>query len=156
PEGLHGGEYDRDRFGERLQQPLEHPGGATPNGVMMSGYLDTSSTSTTSVTVSGLPAALTQLSYSVYVYFDGDNGGNERVGRYQIGNPTIFGRDAGGTNFSGTFTQIPNSSTTDQMANTPAGNYIIFSGLPGASFTLTAAGAFASDGTQRGPLNAIQ
>src|SRR5437763_505154 len=49
---------------------------AAGNRRMMQGYLDTTSTSTTTVAVSGL----VQGAYDVYVYADGDNHGFTRTG----------------------------------------------------------------------------
>jgi autotransporter-associated beta strand protein len=115
----------------------ESPG----NARMMRGYLDTSNTSTTTVTVSGLPSVFTTGSYSVYVYRDGDNGGNPTAGNYTIGSTTINATDNANSNFNGTFTQ----------ANNSAGNYIVFTGLTGSSFTLTAQATNA-----RAPINGIQ
>ena len=126
------------------------------NSRLMKGYLDTSASSTSTITISGLPAAFTSAGYSVYVYFDGDNGGANRVGEYTLGGTTLYGLDPANTNFSGTFTQVPSSSTTDQGAATPAGNYLVFSGLNATGFTLTAQGASASDGAKRAPVNGIE
>jgi hypothetical protein len=128
----------------------------TPDGTMMQGYLDSGNATTTTVTVANLPAAITAAGYNVYVYYDGDNGGTPRSGQYTIGGQSIFALDPANTNFSGTFTQVPSSSNTDQGANTPAGNYMIFSGLTGNSFTLTTTPAFSTTGTLRAPINAIQ
>jgi hypothetical protein len=126
------------------------------NGTMMRGYLDTGNATTTSITVSGLPAPFSNTPYSVWVYFDGDNAGNQRVGQFTIGGRTIFGRDAANESFNGTFVQVPSTSITNQQANTPAGNYMIFPLITGSSFTLTATPAFSSDATLRAPINAIQ
>jgi hypothetical protein len=111
------------------------------NNRMMKGYLDTSSSSTTTVTVSGLPAALASAGYSIYVYRDGDNGASAHSGSYKIGATTISATDSANTNFSGTFTQ----------ANNSAGNYVVFANQTGTSFTLTAQPTVA-----RAPINGIQ
>src|SRR2546422_837916 len=70
---------------------------------LMKGYLDTSNTSVTTVTVAGLASG----SYDVYVYADGDNGGATRTGGYQISGSGITTTavnltDAANTNFGGT------------------------------------------------------
>jgi hypothetical protein len=114
---------------------------AAGNNRMMKGYLDTSASSTTTVTVSGLPASLASGGYSVYVYRDGDNGTSTHSGNYTIGGTTISATDSANTNFSGTFTQASNS----------AGNYVVFAGQTGTSFTLTAKATNA-----RAPINGIQ
>ena len=139
---------------------------------MMKGYLDSSDTSTTTVTVANLPAALTSRPYSLILYFDGDNGGNNRVGQYSIsgattGNATYWARDAANTNFSGSF--IPAQSTVDPIAGggaidnnataaltVPAGNMMVFHGLSGSGFTLSAQSSVASDATNRSSIQGFQ
>src|SRR5208337_2071937 len=116
------------------------------NNRMMRGYLDTVG-STTTVTVAGLPA--NAAGYNVYVYADGDNGGETRTGAYQIsgtGIPTtsVNLTEAAGVNFGGTFTQTNNT----------AGNYVLFT-ITATGFTITATPG-ASTNIQRAPLNAIQ
>jgi O-glycosyl hydrolase/fibronectin type 3 domain-containing protein len=114
------------------------------NNRMMKGYLDTTNTSTTTVTVSGLGSGYTSNGYDVYAYFDGAGGGVTRSGNYAIGATTIAGTDGG--DFSGTFTQ----------ANGSAGNYVKFANLTGASFTLSATPLSSPDSILRAPLNAFQ
>jgi parallel beta-helix repeat protein len=110
------------------------------NNRMMKGYLDTSKTSQTTVSVSGLsPGA----GYDVYVYCDGDIGTTARTGIYTIGATTVTATDTG--NFAGTFTQ----------ANNSAGNYVVFANQTASSFTLTAAGS-STDSAPRAPINGIQ
>src|ERR1700733_4179595 len=118
------------------------------NARMMKGYLDTSSNSTTTVTVAGLPTSAG--GYQVYVYADGDNGSATRTGIYTISGAGITTTsidltDAANTNFSGTFTQANNST----------GNYVVFT-INAAGFTLSATGGAASDGFPRAPINGIQ
>jgi hypothetical protein len=115
---------------------------------MMKGYLDTASTSVTTVTVSSLPSHAA--GYSVYVYFDGDNGSATRKAVYQISGSgitttKISGTDRGGVNFSGTFTQ----------ANNSAGNYVEFT-IDATGFTLTATPGSSTDQYPRAPVNGIQ
>jgi hypothetical protein len=52
--------------------------------------------------------------------------------------------------------EVPETSTTDEGVNTPAGNYVVFSHLTDKDITLTATGGFASDGNPRAAINAIQ
>ncbi|MGB8540665.1 MAG: hypothetical protein WCD49_03410 [Candidatus Acidiferrales bacterium] len=118
------------------------------NARMMKGYLDTSSNSTTTVTVAGLPAS--SGGYQVYVYADGDNGSASRTGIYTISGPgvttsTISLTDLANTNFGGTFT----------LANNSTGNYVVFT-VNATGFTLSATGGTASDGFPRAPINGIQ
>jgi hypothetical protein len=121
---------------------------AAGNFRMMKGYLDTASTSVTTVTVSSLPTHTA--GYSVYVYFDGDNGSATRKAIYQIAGPgipttTINGTDRGGVNFSGGFTR----------ASSSAGNYVKFT-INAAGFTLTAMPGSSTDQYPRAPVNGIQ
>jgi len=133
------------------------------NSRMMMGYLDSNDTSITNVLVSNLPAAFTLSGYNVIVYYDGENGGSQRVGAYAIGGTTLYGRDAGAV-FGGTFTQgqtaTPPSGAMDNNAaganEIPGGNYLVFSGLNAATFTLTAQSSVSSDATNRAPINAVQ
>ena len=112
---------------------------------LMRGYLDTNSTSVTTVTVAGLPSG----SYDVYVYADGDNREYTRTAAYRItggGTDTTANlTDPANTNFSGTFTPA---------AGTP-GNYVKFT-LTAAGFTLTATPISGTNPTLRAPINAIQ
>jgi hypothetical protein len=139
---------------------------------MMNGYLDSSDTSITTVTLSNLPASITSVPYSVILYYDGDNGDNNRVGRYAVlgattGNAVYWARDAANANFAGTF--LPAQSTVDPLAGggsidnnataaltVPAGNMMIFSGLSGSGFTLTAQSSVASDATNRSAIQGFQ
>jgi hypothetical protein len=118
---------------------------APGNARLMRGYLDTSDTSVTTVTVAGLANA----PYDVYIYVDGDNATIAKTAAYRISGAgitttTVNLTDPANTNFSGTFTQ----------ANNSAGNYIKFS-ITASGFTLTATPG-ASSGNRRAPVNAIQ
>lgn len=116
------------------------------NRRMMKGYLDTTSTSTTTVTVSGLAAR----TYDVYVYADGANGSYSRTAAYTISGPGITTTritltDPPSTNFSGTFTQASDAS----------GNYVKFT-INATGFTLTAKPVSGGSTTLRAPINGIQ
>lgn len=116
------------------------------NARMMKGYLDTTSTSTTSVTVAGLAPR----SYDVYVYVDGDNRSYARTGRYTISGAGITTAaidltDAAGAGFSTAFVEASGSS----------GNYLKFT-IQAGGFTLTAAPGAASTATRRAPINGLQ
>jgi hypothetical protein len=119
------------------------------NARMMKGYLDTGNTTTTTVTVAGLPASSS--GYQVYVYADGDNGPATRAASYAISGTGITTTsigltDAANTNFSGTYVQ----------ANGSAGNYVMFT-IPAVSgFTITATPGTANDNVPRAPVNGIQ
>ena len=143
------------------------------NHKMMLGYLDTNDTSITTVMVSGLPASLTGPGYNVIIYYDGDNGtagaiGSHRVGRYEINGVSQWGRDAG-NRFDGAFVQgqtlidpAPGMSGTQldnqaaAVAAVPAGNYMVFSGLTGSSFTLNVQASVSGSATNRASINGMQ
>lgn len=123
----------------------------TANAVMMQGYLDDANGGVSTVTVSNIPSSVN--GFNVYAYADGDNGGATRSANYTISGPsfptaTLTYSDNANSNFSGTFTQV----TTTRAA----GNYMVFSGISGTSFTLTATPTTSSDGTLRAPMNGIQ
>lgn len=135
---------------------------------MMKGYIDTNDTSVTTVTVAGLPSSITSEPYSVIVYVDGDNGTQTRVGNYWIGDQTYWVRDPGGA-FTGAYTQgqtavdpLPGATGTaldnqgTAASAVPAGNYLIFSGLTGDTFTLSAQASLSSGTTNRAAINGIQ
>ena len=118
------------------------------NARLMKGYLDTSSSSVTTVTVAGLaPGA-----YDVYVYVDGDNRTYTRTAAYRITGTgitpvTINLADPADTNFAGSFSEA--------TATSVIGNYLKFS-ITGDGFTLTATPASSTNTTLRAPINAIQ
>ena len=119
---------------------------APGNGRLMKGYLDTSSTSATKVTVTGLASR----AYDVYVYVDGDNRTYARSAVVSISGTGITTKsvtitDAAGANYAGTFTEAGGGS----------GNYVKFA-ITGTGFTVTATPGAATSATQRAPVNAIQ
>jgi hypothetical protein len=118
----------------------------TPDGVMMSGYADTSDTSITSVAVAGVPFTVP---YDVIVYAIGDSQQN-RAGDYTIGTQSF--RLLDNVPFTGTFTQ---STAPGGSGPGGAGNYVRFTNLSGPTFTLTAQAAQDIAGF-RAPINAIQ
>ena len=112
---------------------------------MMKGYLDDGNGSTTTVSVTGLPADAS--GYKVYVYADGDNSGANTsvytISGTGITTTAISLTDAANTNFSGTFTQ----------ANGSAGNYVMFT-IPNVSgFTISVTPNYAA-GSYRAPSTA--
>ena len=116
------------------------------NRRMMKGYLDTTSTSQTTISVSGLPLR----TYDVYVYADGDNRSFARTAAYTLGSTggspaTIQLTDSAGANFSGTFTLAAHSR----------GNYVRFTTTAG-SFVLTAKPLTGDNATLRAPVNGLQ
>ena len=116
------------------------------NRRLMKGYLDTTSASSTTVSVAGLP----QQTYDVYVYVDGDNKTYDRSATYAISGPgigaaTVSVTDAAAANFGTTFTRASNSS----------GNYVKFT-VAASGFKLTATPTLPASGTRRAPVNGIQ
>ena len=114
---------------------------------MMRGYLDTSNTTSTNVSVYDLPESFTTNGYDVYVYFDGDNGMESRTAHYRNGPTIVSGTDAAGVNFSGDFAQAIGGS---------AGNYVVIPGLIEDRFTVEAIPDTTPVGTKRAPVNSIQ
>ena len=108
---------------------------------LLKGYLDNSSSTNTTVTVTNLPSAYTNNGYSVYLYCDGDNGSSAKTGIYTIGAMSYSATDNANINFSGTCVQGNNTS----------GNFVVFSNLIASGFTLVA-----STSSTRAPVNGIQ
>ena len=136
------------------------------NTTMMRGFLDNASEGTTTITVSGLEAL--SGTYSVIVYLDGGNGDEWRRGTYTIGGTSVVGEDSEGVDFNsgsgdnanGLF-QIPVEGGAGGdwpvSPNNSEGNVIIFSGLTGSGFTLTATPGDASNmDVQRAAVNGVQ
>lgn len=113
---------------------------------MMKGYIDTSNTSTSTVTVSGLGAPYSTNGFDVYVYVDGDNGAVNRAGAYKIGTSNYICTDGAGKTFNGAYA----------LGTNRVGNYMIYPNLSGSSFTLTATPSSSGDTTKRAPLNGLQ
>jgi hypothetical protein len=116
------------------------------NARLMRGYLDTSNTSVTTITVAGLVRRI----YDVYVYVDGDNRELTRSGSYQMSGTdivttTLVATDRANTNFSGAFV----------AADGTGGNYLKFT-ITAGGFTLTATPSTAAGIYLRAPVNAIQ
>jgi len=120
-------------------------GPATQDAQLMNGYLD----NTSQIAVSGIPYG----TYAVVVYFNNDSPTQDRVSQFTIGSTSVFAQD--NASFNGTFVQVPGTSNTDQGVNTPAGNYVVFYGLSGSSFTLDALPG-SSLMTERSSINGIQ
>jgi hypothetical protein len=113
---------------------------------VMNGYVNTSSTSTTTVTVSGLAADPN--GYDVYVYAEENTFGATRVAAYQISGTGITTTTINATDpntFNGTFTQANNST----------GNYVKFS-INATGFTITTTPVSSTDSSKRAPVNGIQ
>ena len=111
---------------------------------MMTGYLDPRTTSL--VVVSDLPQALTATGYDVYVYANGEvPAAVTRAASYAIGAVREVVTQPALTPFAGTF--IP-------AVNAGFGNYVVFRGVTGASFTLTVRPV--SGTGLRAPVNGLQ
>jgi hypothetical protein len=131
---------------------------AGPDHALMTGYLDTVSAGTTTVTISNLPPVLTAHGYSVYVYAMGSVVG--RSGGYRI-------LDAGtgavltGYLFATATSNMVNYVQAPVSINPAApgvGNYMVFSGLTASNIMVqaTTANGLGGSGTPRAPIQAIQ
>lgn len=162
--------------GENLGSISGSPGDGEANIKMMRGYLDTSTTSVTTLDVRGL-AKVYPNGYKVVLYFDGDNGGNWRTGVYSVRvNGTVAwtgtGEDSENVTFNGGYIdpaptiqnanpngifQIPKPTGAGnvewpQELNNGEGNFFITGELSADVIQITAT----PGNTQRAPLNAIQ
>lgn len=141
-------------------------GGANPT--MMKGYLDGGGgASGSTVTFTGLSSLFGSAAYKVIVFADGDNFNNYRGANYTIGGTTRLLEDSENVNFNsgvgnnanGLF-QLPaaggiDNATWPTSPNNSEGNYVTFD-VTGDSFTLSATGVWAGDGTLRAPINGIE
>jgi hypothetical protein len=136
----------------------ENNGFTGPERALLTGYLDTGNSTTTSVTISNIPPALTSQGYDVYVYAMGGVGG--RGGAYRV-------LEAGTTNVLSPYVRVqsPTNTTTYVAApvsttttNYAVGNYFVFTGLTAPAITIegSTVGALGFSGTPRAPINAIQ
>lgn len=151
-------------------------GGANPQ--MMRGYLDAAGAAQpASVTLSGLGSF--SKAYRIAIFFDGDNGGDWRVGTYTIRNTADSaqlwqggGEDSEGVNFNagpgnsdnenpnGLF-QVPVGGGSGNQVwpvspNNNEGNFLVSDWLTADGITLEAIGSAAGSGTLRAPINGIQ
>lgn len=139
----------------------------SPNRTLITGYLDTTGTSTNSVTISNIPPLLTTNGYDVYIYAIGGVGG--RGGSYRVVDATTklpltdYVRALGDTNASSFAEVIPIGGTNPNGTNRAAvGNYIRFKGIMSSAITVESATSAAASGglgfgnPPRAPINAIQ
>lgn len=141
-----------------------------PNHLLMSGFLDTTSDSTTQIKVSGIPAKLTSGKYDVVVYTLGGVASG-RGGAFRVtdadGNqlkPYVFVTSAENPT---SLTRVPaKESTPGDGATYATGSYVVFAGLSSPNIIIEATTQIVNingtdvdvgvGGTQRAPVNAIQ
>ena len=116
---------------------------------MIRGMLNTSNTSSSTITVAGLIGNAN--GYDVYIYCQPSQPSTAtRTAAYQISGSgittTTVNATASTPNFTGTFTQANNST----------GNYVKFTIGNVSGFTIKATPVSASDGIPRAPVNGIQ
>ncbi len=125
----------------------------SPDFTLMQGGID-SPNATATVSVSGLSFGSM---YDVYVYCAGanDGSGQTRVGHYTLNGGTArFALDPPASpDFDGNYLE---ATSTTGGAGASNGNYVVFYGVTGTSFSLTAQGDFSSSGELRAPINALQ
>jgi hypothetical protein len=134
------------------------------DAVLMTGYLDSGSPTTTTVTITNIPTDLTSGGYDVYVYACGSVG--TRGGGYnivdaktgQVLKDWVYATSAW---FPPKYVPVPSNTSP---TNYGAGNYIVFKGLTSANITIQAStdyglGVTVGRGmgdTPRAPINAVQ
>lgn len=123
---------------------------------LLTGFLDTGNSTTTTITVSGIPSQLTSGKYDVVIYSVG--GVADRGGAFRV-------TDANGTELSGYQVILANANPTNHvmLANptplTPSyGTYVVFKGLSASSIIIeaTTQNGLGQSGTPRAPVNALQ
>jgi hypothetical protein len=125
--------------------------------VLMTGYLDTGGATTTQVTITGIPADLTDPGYDVYVYILGGVGG--RGGGYRIvdaANPATVLKDY--VNAQPPLNPTAYTEVVPQAGAWATGSYLKFTGLKASGIIVeaTTEGGHAYGGVPRAPMNAIQ
>jgi hypothetical protein len=123
---------------------LDNPG----DDRMMRNYLNTTTGSTTTVKVNGLPA--NSAGWTVYVYYDSAPvqtiEGTYAISGTGITPASVTGIDTGGTVFSGTYTQ----------ANNSPGNYVVFTLPDVPGFTVSATPIANGASSPCAPINGMQ
>lgn len=125
-----------------------------PDKKLMQGYADSNNTSEggVSIQVTGLDAAFTSVAYDVYVYFVSDSAA-DRGGAYTINDGNVELMKYGSTMASpSAYVEDPGTD----IDNSIDGTYLVFSGLTGASFTLTSDTTLTTPNGFRAPANAVQ
>lgn len=128
------------------------------NRTLMTGYLDTPSSGTTTVSIFDVPPQLSKSGYDVYVYALGGVPG--RGGAYRVLDASSgavlkdYVRAQSPTNPSNYFA-VPVLPVT---ANPGIGNYLVFKGLTASNIKIeaTTASGLGFSGTPRAPINAVQ
>ena len=135
----------------------ENNGFTGADRILMTGYLDTGADTTSTVTISGIPEALTEQAYDVYVYALGGVAG--RGGSHRIVDPANGSvlRDYIKSQSPGTPTEhvlVP----TDDPTVWGAGTYLVFKGLTSSSITVeaTTVDPWGFGDPNRAPINAVQ
>ncbi len=149
-------EWDSPNTWSSTGRGEENNGFAGSDRILMTGYLDTGNATTTTITVHGLPTALTTGKYDLVVYALG--GVAARGGGYRV-------TDLNGVVLSDYQVMVSpaNPSTFVQVANpaplTPSeGNYLVFKNLSAKDVIIegTTENGLGQSGTPRAPIDAIQ
>ncbi len=129
------------------------------NKTLMTGYLDTLESSTTTVTITNLPAALTADGYDVYIYMLGgvaNKGGGYRV--LDAASGAVL-KDFIRVQAPANPTAHVEAPTADPTSTNNIGTYLVFTGLSASAITVeasTANGLGFGSTAFRAPMNAIQ
>ncbi len=131
----------------------------TPDHQLMAGYLDTGDPTKSTVTISGIPANLTETGYDLYVYALGGVAAG-RSGAYRVVNAsdeaplTEYIRGTSDTSPTEYSKIVP---STDPAVYAP-GSYLVFTGLKASSIILeaTTEAGLGAGSPARAPVNAVQ
>jgi hypothetical protein len=131
-----------------------NPSGLSNDELIFTSVIDV--TSSASVTLSSVPYAL----YDVYVYMHDES--DDRAGSFTIGSTTYYARGIGGSegvgdpDSSGGGYVLSSDTTQGTGADIDQGNYVLFTGLSDASFTLNMVAVNAGDTINRNKVAGIQ
>ena len=159
--------YDGNAYGTTIGQGQTNNIWTGADAVLMTGYLDSGAATTTTVTLTNLPAALTSGGYDVYVYACnsiGAVGGGYRILDAATGSVLKDWVYAVSTWYAPNYFPVPDNTSP---TNYGVGNYIVFTGLKSAGITVQAStdnglGRLGRDmntsdpATPHAPINAIQ
>ncbi len=134
------------------------------DAVLMTGYLDSGDATTTTVTITNIPATVASSGYDVYVYACGSvatRGGGYRIVDAVTGSVLKDWVYATTPWFAPGYAPVPDNTSPTAYGS---GNYILFKGLTSANITIQAStanglgttSARGMSSTPRAPINAVQ
>jgi hypothetical protein len=133
-------------------------GGGSNDAHLFTGWIDQSTGGPSTLTVTGVPYA----EYSVYVYMHNDTDGPNRTGEFTVDGANQFLRGPGsaGPSFKdpgqgGTYV-LNGAPTQGTAAGTPAGDYVLFTGVTGSTLSVNFNVGLSDDAFERNKFVGLQ